>query len=125
MGESVGTRQLNFQIGGRVGNVTVTPVTTTTTVVTLPLVAMNRYVTLQNDGTANLYFLLGAPGTTPVLTPATTGTMIAPNGEKRFRLQNGVDGVLALVTSTGTSNARLYYSSNQEGYALGNPPGQA
>lgn len=138
MGESVSTRQLNFQIPPRVNNVIVAAVTTTATQVTIPIwpvtpAFVSRYVTIQNDSdTIHLYYLVGAPGTTPTPAPATLGgpnvagacAVIPPNGSARVRLQNEVDGVIGLVTSTGTTNARIYCSSNQEGYDLGNPPGQ-
>lgn len=138
MGESVGTRQLNFQIGARVGNVIVSPVTNVASQVTIPVWPtaqpfIDRYVTLQNDSaTTTLYYLLGAPGSTPVPNPATTGgpgsatacPMLAPNASIRIRLQREVDGVIGFVTSAGTTTARLYCSSNQQGYDLGNPPGQ-
>ena len=134
MGESVGTRQLNFQIPPRVGNIGVFAVTNVASQVTFPAVAFRRYVTIQNDSaTVNLYLSVGAPGSTPTPTPATNATfgsattaaMVPPNASLRVELQPGVDGVIGLVTSAGVTVARIWYSSNQEGYALGNPPGQA
>lgn len=134
MGESVSTRQLNFEIPPRVGNIGGYPVTATAQQVTFPLAAEDRYVTLQNDGTKNLYYSVGLAGTTPTPAAATTGAIgtagcaavIYPGKERRFRLQNGVDMVMGLVcAATETTTARFYYSSNQEGFALGNPPGQA
>lgn len=134
MGESVGTRQLNFKIPARVGNIGVFPVTNVASQVTFPANAFRRYVTIFNDSTTtSLYYSVGAPGSTPAPNPATTATFgsvttaapIAPNTSDRVELQPGVDGVIGLVTLAGTTTARIWYSSNQEGYALGNPPGQA
>lgn len=134
MGESVGTRQLNFQIPARVGNIGAFAVTNVASQVTLPAVAFRRYVTIYNDSaTVTLYYSVGAAGSTPAPNPATLATFgsattaapIAPNTSARVELQPGVDGVIGFVTSASTTTARVWYSSNQEGYALGNPPGQA
>lgn len=131
MGESVATRQLNYQTPPRVGQIIVTTVTTTASQVTIPATFLNRYVTLQNDSANKLYYMLGATGTTPtpvaaagVLGTATNCGVVAANGSVRFRLQSGVDGVIGYLASGTTIPARLFPSSNQEGYALGNPPGQ-
>jgi len=132
MGESVSTRQLNFQIPARVNLIVVSPVTNVASNVTLPSTFMNRYVTLFNDSaTVNLYYSVGTTATTPA--PATTGGagtagnagVIGPNQAARFRLQNEVDLVIGYITSAGVTTARLWCSSNQEGFALGNPPGAA
>lgn len=135
MGESVGTRQLNFQIPARVGNIGVYAVTATAQQVTFPAAALRRYITIFNDSsTDNLYYSVGLAGTTPTPVAATTGAIgtagcaaaIGPNQPARVELQPGVDAVIGLVAAaTKTTTARIWYSSNQEGYALGNPPGQA
>ena len=132
MGESVSTRQLNFQTPARVNQIIVSAVTNVASNVTFPLSFMDRYVTLFNDSaTTNLYYSVGTTATTPA--PATTGPagtagnagVLGPNQAARFRLQTSVDLIIGYITSAGTTTARLWCSSNQEGFALGNPPGQA
>lgn len=134
MGESVGTRQLNFQIGPRPNQIAYINVTNTPSGLILPAEAARRYITIQNDSAAtNLYFQITGSASAPAMTPGTQGgfgapgmcAVIFPMQEKRIEIQPGVDRAIWGITTTGTAGMRVYYSSNQEGYALGNPPGQA
>lgn len=133
MGESVATRQFNFQTSPRVGQILVAATNTTPLVIPIPASFFNRYITLFNDsvGTNIVYYVVGPPGSTPVPNPATTGGLgttglcqqISNGDGIRVRFRSGIDGVLAIVGATNIV-LRMYPSSNQEGYALGNPPGQ-
>lgn len=131
MDESVATRQSKFQTPAKTDNTVVFAITSVVNRYTIPLALMDRCITLTNSSSIRLLYVVGPPGSTPsptsaagVLGSTTTCAALPANQSVRFRFESGIDGVLAMVSSGVNFTVRMSASSNQEGYALGNPPGQ-